>query len=293
MIIVLNSNSQNKKRFFPEPPPTASVTEHSSVVARRIGFAAIPLACLVIRVFIQIFSTVDLITCPAVSTEIAGDNIQILIHTLLCWFRNTCFFISVFVLLLCAKCIVGLGLLRFSAIRYTEIRNRVLSYPVQSKRASVPEQPKSPSRSIPPINSHSLPTSPLHANTMKSPTTPKDASSMIIKRGLVRHTRLPRFGSDIIDTDLYGSEAHDRDVSNLSMTASTPEISKLHPRPTTMHIGDSDELVVQGKGKLRAENGGLEKEEDEFIGSIKVPHPEGAVSLDNIDRYTLFKSRIP
>lgn len=34
-------------------------------------------------------------------------------------------------------------------------------------------------------------------------------------------------------------------------------------------------------------------EEEDWIGPIKVPHPDGPVSLENIDRYTLYKSRIP
>lgn len=41
---------------------------HPAVVSRRIGFASIPLACLVIRVFIQGFSASVMATCPVGAT---------------------------------------------------------------------------------------------------------------------------------------------------------------------------------------------------------------------------------
>ena len=70
-------------------------------------------------------------------------------------------------------------------------------------------------------------------------------------------------------------------------TADSFQQNSLSKSSTIEHRRSEESFLVTTNDKR------LEKADEELIGDIKMPHPEGKISLDNIDRYTLFKGRIP
>lgn len=286
----------------PVPQNNLNMSDHSAVVARRIGFASIPLACLVIRVVLQ--TSASLVpTCDIYSsTFLSGIG---------CLFNITLLICAVYTILLIAKCVCGITLIRYSKRRYAAMRIRANQQKFEASLAKKVQQKKDSThiKSIAEASFVSLPTSPMSLHSfmageqevdelMPLEIPMLDSDLVLPALSTPTHSRVSaltiqsrsRGNSDVVDTERYGGGAADKSQQRQATSnISSRRTSVLPVEVMLMREKADDEFKVQ----IPQNDGRLAKDEQDLIGSIKISNAEGPASLETIDRYTLFKGRIP
>ena len=186
--------------------------------------------------------------------------------------------LALFGFLLIVKCIIGYFVLHFALGRQRSMHVRSKTFPKPSLNtipsgiataeasSSTSSSSTTASGKRPPLFSK---VSTLSRPANSEPSSP--ANYQLLPKEMTSHPKSPlvKENSDVMLAGMYGDASVDSKATNAALRTTD-----------VYHMENVDEER-------------LKSDEDELIGTIKMPHPSGKLSLENIDRYTLFKSRIP
>ncbi|CAG8467216.1 7177_t:CDS:10 [Paraglomus occultum] len=112
------THSDTNAAIMKQKPPI----DQSSILSRRIGFAALPLACLLVRMTIQTFSMISELSADM---EDANCDTSLLTKVAQSGFARPLLLIALFLIIVLLKIMVGVYLMDYAKRRYTTMEKRM------------------------------------------------------------------------------------------------------------------------------------------------------------------------